>query len=287
MRAYFWRGPGCLLAISGVRSPSSTLWLAALTAAPLYLLKRNGEIYYGGTQGLVPDTFHSIIFNSFYGRAYHPAQTQIVLAALPVLLTAFGFVVFLGYRRRALLSLLPAGCVLAVLTISSMSVVAQRLLFGTVYLMGRIALFYIPLFVLFVILFCEAIAAVGRTGRAVAACALLVVLSGSTYHFASVVNVTHTWDWPQDADTRTMIEDVRWLATAEEPPAQRVVLAVEPIYIPVAIYYAQRNPAPLVDVVVLSGAGWDFAYVEASHAGSQGNVVRGYPLSRSILSRRP
>lgn len=59
---------------------SGALWLAALTGAPLYLLKRNGEIYYGGTQGLVPDTFHFAIVNSFYGRTYHPGQTQMVLA---------------------------------------------------------------------------------------------------------------------------------------------------------------------------------------------------------------
>lgn len=265
---------------------SGALWLAALTGAPLYLLKRNGEIYYGGTQGLVADTFHSVIFNSFYGRTYHPDQTQIVLAALPVAFAVFAIVLYLGYRRRTLGLLLPAACLFAVLAIASTSVVAQRLLFGTVYLMGRTALFYIPLFVLFVILLCEAIAALGRAGKAAAACALAAVLSASTYHFAATANVTYTWDWPQDADTKTMIEDVTRLA-AERPPPSRVVLGVEPIYIPVAIYYAQRSTAPPVAVVVLPAAGWDFSYVEESRVGDEGTIVRTYPLSRSILSRRP
>jgi hypothetical protein len=143
------------------------------------------------------------------------------------------------------------------------------------------------LFVLFVILLCEAIATFGRAGKVVATCVLVAALCASTYHFAATVNVTHTWDWPLDADTRTMVDDVRRLASAEDPPRQRVVLGVEPIYIPVAIYYAQRNAAPVVDVVVLPAAGWDFSYVEESHAGGEGNIVRSYPLSRSILSRRP
>lgn len=194
---------------------------------------------------------------------------------------------FLSYRRRALRALQPAGCVLAILTITSASVVVQRYLFGTVYLTGRTALFYIPLFVLFVILLCEAIATVSRTGRAVAAGAVAALLTASTYHFTSTVNLTHTWDWPQDADTRTMIDDVRRLAAADDPPRERVTLGVEPIYIPVAIYYAERHAAPAVDVVVLPAAGWDFSYVDESHAGGEGNVVRSYPLSRSILSRRP
>lgn len=53
------------------------------------------------------------------------------------------------------------------------------------------------------------------------------------------------------------------------------------------IYYAERHAAPAVDVVVLPAAGWDFSYVDESHAGGEGNLVRSYPLSRSILSRRP
>ena len=265
---------------------AGALWLAALTGAPLYLLKRNGEIYYGGTVGLIEDTFHSVIFNSFYGKTYHPDQTQIVLVALPVTFAVFAIVLSLWYRRRTPGPLIPAACLLAVLAMASASVVAQHLLFGTVYLMGRTALFYIPLFVLFVILLCEAIAALGRAGQAAAACALAALLSASTFHFAATANMKYTWDWPQDADTKTMVADVARLAAERSPPS-RVVLAVEPIYIPVAIYYAQRSTAPEVDVVVFPAAGWDFSYVEESRVGGEGTIVRTYPLSRSILSRRP
>jgi hypothetical protein len=88
--------------------------------------------------------------------------------------------------------------------------------------------------------------------------------------FAATVNLTHTWDWPLDADTRTMIDEVRRLAAADDPPRQRVILAVEPIYIPVAIYYAQRTAAPLVGVVVLPAAGWDFVR-RSEPCGRRGN----------------
>ena len=98
--------------------------------------------------------------------------------------------------------------------------------------------------------------------------------------------MTSTWDWPLDADTKAMIEEVERLAATDRPPRPRVVLGVEPIYIPVAIYYAQRRPAPIVDVVVLPAAGWDFLDVEERHAG-EGHIVRTYPRTRSILSRRP
>ncbi len=50
----------------------AALWVAALAGPPLYLLKRNSELYFGGTRGLVVDTFYSTIEGSFYGRSVSP-----------------------------------------------------------------------------------------------------------------------------------------------------------------------------------------------------------------------
>ena len=49
---------------------SALVAVAGLTAAPLYLLQRDGQLYFGGTTGLVSDTFGSLLDKTAYGAVY-------------------------------------------------------------------------------------------------------------------------------------------------------------------------------------------------------------------------
>jgi hypothetical protein len=268
------------------RLACGVLWLAAFAGPPLYLLRRDAQLYYGGVQGLVADTFFSVIDNSFYGWSYHTNQNQIAFAVVMVTIAVFPVVLYAGYRRRSAADMLPLTCTLAIILLASLAVAVQRLLFHTVYLLGRTALFYIPLYLLFFALLCDAAALCGRAGRLVAAVTLAIAVSVSTYHFARTANVTQAWDWLPDASTKTMMADLAQVVSAERGPAAHAVLAVDWIFTPVAAYYAHRTGTASIEVVGLPALfGADFLYLEEKNARPDMHVVRSYSLAKSLLVR--
>ncbi len=260
------------------------LWVAALAGPPLYLLRRNGELYFGGTRGIVEDTFYSTIEGSFYGRIYHPAQIRIVFVAALISVAISGVVLFRHSRRRSMPSVVPLAAVLSIMAVTSLLLVVQHSVFQTVYLSGRTALFYIPLFVLFLTLLCEAIAAFGQTAEALVIALLASVVLCSAYHFAATANLRSARDWREDASTRMMIEDLEQVLEAEGAGRSHAVLGVESRYVPVAVYYAHRAPKAGIEIVSLpSSSETDFQYLEDT--GHSSNVIRRYPPVRSVLVR--
>jgi hypothetical protein len=201
---------------------------AALAGPPLYLLRRNSELYFGRSEGLVTGTFYSIIDRSFYGRTYYPAQTQIVFAGAVATVAAFGVLVLVNWRRGKLSSMLPAICLMAIIATASLSELVQRFIFHTLYLADRTALFYVPLYVLFVTFLCEAIARSSHAGKKIVIPLLGAGLVLSAFHCVATANVTYASDWRVDASTKMMMEDLRRVVAAERPPGSRVVLGIEP-----------------------------------------------------------
>ena len=261
----------------------SLLWVGALAGAPLYLLKRNSELYFGGTRGIVQDTFTSIVHNSFYGRTYNGAQVSVVLGLVAVIVAIFSVVLARTYRRGSLSTVVPAIVVLAVLLISSCSLVVQHLVLQTVYLAGRTALFYIPLFVLFFCFVCDAMSRTGRTGRLAALALMSVTVALSVVHFSRTANMKYVFDWKDDASTKRMIADVQQFAGASSP---HVTLGLAPIYAPVAVYYTRLCTAPVDVVVVPSAQETSFLYeYDRERPVPRGDIVSRYPLTHTDLER--
>jgi len=71
-----------------------TLILGGFVAYPLYVLKRNGELYFGGTHGPLGETWTSLADGSFYGMLYTPRQNLIAgfVCLLLVLVFTVAFV---------------------------------------------------------------------------------------------------------------------------------------------------------------------------------------------------
>ncbi len=264
----------------------SAVWLAAFAGPPLYLLKRDAQLYFGGTRGLVQDTFYSLIESSFYGRTYFANETQIALVALVAVVGAFMVFAVFVRRRAHPRTVSTAAQMLGVLVVASLSLVAQRWLFGNVYLMGRTALLYVPVFLLFLILFSQSLAERGPIGRAAAAALLAAAISLSAYHFARTANLQYAYDWRDDAATRKMMADLERVVAAEGPPGRKAVLGAEWIYAPVAVYYARRHEPVDVDVAVAPFSRTvDFVYVAERHAGAAAHIIGMYPIAGAVLAR--
>jgi hypothetical protein len=262
---------------------SATLWLAALVGAPLYLLKRESELYFGGTGGLVQDTYYSLIDGSFYFVTYLGAQVPIVLSLVLISVAAGAAVTYVSWRRGACERLVPALGILGVLALVSISEIVQRFIFGTPYLLSRMALFFIPLYVLYLVFLADAAATLGRTARALVLGALSAVLCASVYHFATTFNVTRAREWPEDACTKGMIDDLGWILGSEAGRKPEAELAVEWMYYPVAVVYADRVRQGLVHVSVGTRDGADFFYVLEKNRPAALNVIKKYPTCGTVL----
>jgi len=260
----------------------SLLWVAALAGGPLYLLRRNSELYFGGTRGLVADTFTSIIESSFYGAVYSGRQVTLVLGLVVAVIALFGCVCAWAYRSRSASTVAPALWLVGILLVTSGSLIAQRFAFQTVYLVGRTALFYIPLFVLVFTCVCDACAKTGRFGRvsAVALMSVMVMLAG--LHLARTANMKFVFDWKDDASTKRMIEDVQQFVPAGS--SSRIPAGVAPAYAPVAVYYARLTAAPIEVVVVPTSQEISFLYDMERNLPS-GDIVSRYPLPHASLVR--
>ena len=186
---------------------SALVAVAGLIAAPLYLLRRDGQLYFGGTTGLVTDTFGSLLDRTAYGAVYAPNQVPIALVCLA--LVAMALVVALA-AARAIGAPWPAPLmVLAIIALVAIALAAQHALLGTPWLTGRTALFLLPLISTFVVLTRRCTRPIrparpSHRGRAHGAARVGFGLA----HARAVANVGSTLDWPDDAATPAMLGEV-------------------------------------------------------------------------------
>ena len=264
---------------------SALIGVAAFSAAPLYLLRRDAQLYFGGTAGLVPDTFGSLIGRSAYGASYASNQVDFVLVALAGLAIIVAGLFLVSRRLRPFLT--RPSAVLALIASVGTLVTVQHLLLGTPWLTGRTALFLLPLLLMFVALTAAAVARVGSGARTLTTAVMLVLATASAWHTFSVANVTRTLDWPDDAATPAMLREVAAQVAEARPHVVR--LGVDWMFYPAARYYAARMSDATtryeVDVVTGEGPPPDFVYTAERLDSLGATLLRGFSDSPAALWR--
>ncbi len=264
------------------------LWVASVTVAPIVLLQRYGELFFGGTSGLVPDMFGTLAAGSFYGGTYHAAQVPLALSALGVCLLAPPVVFALSARARREPALRRPAVVLAVVCVAALQAALQHWLFGTPYPFQRTALFLLPLLLLYVVLLADALATFGRVAMVSVSTVLVLLAAGSVWHFLGVANVTHTLDWPSDRSTEGLFRLLERRPQAERRQVDVARVGVEWQHYPVARYYAARASMAgptRYDVTVLPGDGrsLDYVYANAASDFRRATLVQQFPASGTAV----
>jgi hypothetical protein len=218
---------------------------------PIYSMNQNRAFYYGGESGFFKDTFYSLIGDSFYGITYAAGQERIVFLFLVG--AAVFSLLLLGRRllKKNLSEPPETVSILAVMIIISLLVVAQRALFGIPHLMGRTAIFFIPLAALFLLFWLRDLWQLCGAWRAGALVILVAIVGFSSYHWIRTANVTHTLEWYNDADTKAMIKDVMSLKAQTLSRQPRVRLGVDWLFWPSSAYYRKRNQLSWLKVYIL------------------------------------
>jgi hypothetical protein len=287
---------GHLLARLKILNPSqfrplaSTTWmLAVFIGYPLYILKKAGMLWWGGQESFIRDTVFSLINNSFYGKLYFRGQERVVFSFLCLILLAFSMLIFIDGRKKVLAERLPGLSIFVILLAASVSIIVQKYLLGNPYLIGRTALFMIPLFTLLLIFLCQVLSR-GRIGPKIASVSLLATLTIlSVYHFAGRANTTMTVEWRRDADTKSVFKDLGEIKNKDYAPSSIISLGIDETLLTSLRYYlARTKPAWLEVRIAPPYKGSDFYYVRdpsdgAWTVGPGLALVKRYPVSGNVL----
>jgi len=265
---------------------STTLGLAILIAYPIYVLKKNNALYWGGHRGIIHDTFFGLIDNSFYGQFYFPHQTHWI--SLIVILLFLFFIVFfsIGYQKGYFLWLAPGISLLAIIFISSISVIVQGVFFKIPYLFGRTAMFYLPIYVLFLIFSFHYLYHLSRIMKVLAVSTLMILAIFNLAHFYQTANTTYAFEWKHDADTKSMLNDLKNIKEKDLAHLPRVALGIDWIYYPSIKYYLERKHLSWIKLNIIPPVpNNDFYYLEHDIDNSRMTLIKRYTTSGSILAK--
>jgi hypothetical protein len=269
----------------------TTLMLGAFIGYPLFILRKSGEFYYGGRAGFIPDTVFSLIHKSFYGRVYVRGQDQAVFILICLSFLCGLIVLFLHWRKKSIGSILPGLALMAILVLTAASTLVQKTLLQTAYLSGRTALFFIPLFMLLLIVLFHDLGRLKPSLNIVSMILLVIVTVVSVFHFCLTANTTKTREWAVDADTKSMLSDLEQLKNHEYPPSAGIRLGVSAGFNASVRYYIQQKKWTWLEVRIAPPyQGNDYDYLGGPfdirrEADSAMTVVKQYPFSGTILLR--
>lgn len=270
---------------------SMTLLAAAFTGYPFYILKRSGELYWGGRRGFLHDTVFSLINNSFYGNLYFRGQEWVVFIFVCLILLGFSILISRHVRKRSLGEVLPSLSVFAILVLVSLSTILQRVLFDNPYLIGRTGLFLIPLFTLLLLFLFGGLARGKAAMKAVSISLLWIIACLGIYHFVERANTAMTVEWRSDADTKSLLKDLKTKKDLDSQGHPRISLGIDDIFYPSLAYYLKRGASAWLEVdTVPPYAGYDFYYLEDAFDSTrrilpQLILIKTYPLSGNLLTK--
>jgi hypothetical protein len=257
-----------------------TIGVVFLAVLPLARLRSEDELYFGGDRGFWEDTVQSVIASSLYRRS---DLLSVVLVVLVAVIVAGGAVAAaVGMRTRNLP--LHAAAFILLAGPALVSTVEHHIL-GVPFLIDRTALFFVPLFAIWLALAADALA---RDIRFTAAVRWSTVLIGAAacVNLATAANTSYALDWRYDADTEEVMTELAG------PPGERrpTDFGVSYLFQPTTSFYRETRfrwlPECLAECL---DARSDYYYVIGQDVqtvqGRGARIVRVYGVSGGVLAR--
>ena len=258
-----------------------TVGVALLAGLPLERLRSEGELYFGGDTGFWQDTVHSLASNTLYHQG--PAMLTWTLVVLVATAVVAGGVAAATAARRRSSPLHAAACVL--LVVPGLASIVQHHLVGSLFFVERTALFFVPLFAIWLALAADALARDPRFTRGVVAAAAAIV-AVACVNLAAAANLSYVLDWRFDATTERVISQLA--GSQSDPPTTEV--GVSYLFQPTTSFYRETRfrwlrecptdcLTPRAEYYYVTGP--DLATVRQRGA----RVLRVYSLSGGVLAR--
>jgi hypothetical protein len=264
---------------------AANAWFTWNLVRRVLVLLRKGVLEGGGPNGFFVDTVYSLIRSALYG--WKPLDTSIW--PLMILIVGIQLVLGMAAMRRNLRDrqFEFSSLLILVQLLVSAAIVAQHILLRSDYPLDRGALYFMPITAL-IIAFTgnDIFVAGGSQLRAFLKVASAAVYVAVIFHFSSTANLTHTYIWTYDADTKTaLIEMDRLFAGRGKNLKVGNYWALEPTmnYYRLTRHYdwmsvVTRDPVSAPDNYAVYCFPTDVAALPAGFT-----LVRAFPVSRGQL----
>ena len=284
------RGAGALAARLRIiaRAQSRVLlggvWLlAAFIAVPIYFLHTGQELYWGGKVGFFHDTLLGLIQDFLYGRSYVRGQEYIVFSILSAAVILFLAAALIDRPIRRFTPSGPALALLALILATWGFFMGERPFFGLPYLLGRTAIFFVPLAVLLFIFAVASFQAHPRLRAAVIG-VLAAAAVASAAHFALSANTSFASEWMTDADNKALISDLQAFRSEVGAADRTMRLAVRWPCNPALRYYVRQERLSWLKLGTIPVAdASDVYYLDEAFDPGRMVLLKSYPLSGHVL----
>lgn len=263
-----------------------TLVLAIFSGYPLYVLKSEGALSWGGQTGFIRSTVFSLIYKSFYEHRYVRGQEWAIFLPVLLFILLFSILIFVHYRRRTLANVLPGLSLFAILFLSSASTVLQNVLFDNPYLFQRTALFFIPLFTLFLVFLFHSFSLMKKPMPILSVTLLVITTSLSFFHFYQTANTAMAIDWRNDAGTKSMLNNLEEIREKSFACRSKIRLGIPASRNLSLQYYVHRTKPDWLEVHVAPPyREYDFYYLDEPFEETRMILIKSYPVSGTILAK--
>ncbi|MDD4308451.1 MAG: hypothetical protein PHU53_06560 [Thermoplasmata archaeon] len=253
-----------------------------------------GVAGYGGTAGFWVDTVDSILRHYFYGTGYAGidmiwmADSVIFIsyaAAVIVLLFSFVIIKIAGPLDKYLLALSSALFFIAV------CIKAQFLLFKVKYPTDRMAIYLVPLYIIFFLILWEgAHETVNGFFRMLFKSAFCIIIAAALIHNILCLNVSYFYQWAYDASTKEALRDIRELKSHISETSGICRIGISRLFEPSMAYYIMRGNITWAAPERLNGrkTGFDCYYLMPADSDLIGQLdlkaVKAYRISNAVLA---
>ncbi len=176
---------------------------------PVQALVAANELYYGGHSGFWSDTVttlaHALLYKIDYWHQDLDLLLKFGLGSLFCMFIAFGIELS---ERQWKWRESPGMLTLMLMLVPTVTCTVQHFTVGSPFLIYRTALFLLPIYMLGLVWLLRTIAKVPAFRKGVIAVSLLITAMLSIHNFCAL-NLTHCAEWSTDADTATMLQDLK------------------------------------------------------------------------------
>ncbi len=210
--------------------------LFALIYQPIMILRESDSLYYGGKRDFYLSTLESLSRYTLYVQ--ETSKMVDVFLDIFLITSLIALVVSLFFNRKLIT---PRNIILLILSLAALSIITQFKYFGTLYLMDRTALLYIPLFI-FVLFLSIQDFQVKWYGKAIT----LIVILGFGINFLNHANLYKTVTWYFNSRTETILHTFNEMGKERNETVK--INFSWPFALPIQ-YYLERGDYPHVEIV--------------------------------------
>jgi hypothetical protein len=224
---------------------SLTMGVALLCFFPFMQSLSQGSLYHGGTRGFWSDTVHSLIVDILYAQGYAtPGLIHLIIIFTGIIIGLAMATVFETRKKDGIERELnhATSLLLGLLFICAGTIAFLWKTMGIKYVMGRHAVYFIPLFLMLVLLLLEQGLRTSRVIlKGISRLGLWLLTILVVTHFFLSANMDHFYLCPYDANTKAMMAELSAQINTENLPRNAVSLGTNWIFVPSSNFYKVKN----------------------------------------------